>query len=185
MSSRDLDLAGRKTLTQNCADVIDELFLTDSRVVTELDTGNERRLLCFERRLNDVLIMDDYVSVELDPSDGELIGFHQQVMRHDFAKVDKTKLLPSDIVIEKASERVERFLQKAKVSFDPGSVQLSEPELVYPSKELQINADRSVTLAYRLPVTFSRTVTGIETSTNIFVNAYSGDAFFMTPPPPG
>ncbi len=178
-----LDVLSKRSedvLLEQCSSFKDQLFLEESRVVTEEDTGALRQLFLYKRRVDDVLMFDDYVSVELDPADGELIGFHA-ALTEGCPTLSAEGISGGEVTLA-VRRRGEALLRNLGVSYERGSISVGEPYLVCTTRASQ-GSDTS-RVAFAVPIRFRR-ITGEEAETLAFVATDDGSVLTVLAPPPG
>ena len=181
LSVSELEAIGKKIVQESCGEAAHELYLHESRKVVEEDTGAVRRLLFFRRRKKGILVLEDYASVELDPHDGSLIGFHREMHRLPPGQSGEATI-KADQALDTARNAAEGLLRKNGVTYVSGSVEMGSPSLVITSKLPYVGRNRM--LVYLIPVKFSR-IDSEKTDTAILVDPQNGDVVGMIPPPPG
>ena len=178
-TTAQVDSAARDLLSSRCPDIADELFEARREVVTEEDTGNVRLQIRFDRRVNGIPVVGDFVSIDLDPQDGEVLFFKDQTLSSLPALSSDVPVTPAQAA-GTAETEAERLLNKQRVSFRPGSLRFGAPELVFTSTMSLVDTHRF--LAYRVLTVFTRP-SGEESFCHLLVDARTGKAVLVPPPP--
>ena len=176
----ELDRVAKDLMSHQCPAVANEMFEASRQLVAEDDTGNLRLQIRFDRRVNGILVIGDFVTMDLDPRDGEILFFKNQTQSSLQELSADVPVLPAQAA-STAETEAERLLREQKIAFRQGSVRFQAPELVFTSTMPIIDTNRF--MAYRILTVFTRP-SGEESHSYLLVNAETGKAVSLTPPPP-
>jgi hypothetical protein len=177
----DLEARSRSVLVDDLAELAEEFVLERREQVVEEDSGAVRQGFVYQRTLMGAKVEGDYVSIELDPTNGELIGY--------------TSFVTPGLQVSAATAAAACFRagEARRAARDAAPALLrehgavaegfayGEPELVYTTRLPDEQGERF--LAWDVPVTFSRD--GRESvTTSILIDPASGEVRHLIPPPP-
>jgi len=180
LDEEELVSRASEVLRSRVGDVAAQLHVVDTRLFTEEDTGAHRFLVHFERRAGEVAMPEEYVSVEVDPADGSLIGYHAALRR------DVPAAFPSAEVEPAAADRVALVAVRELLGASPNErepeVKVSRPaRLTFASEVPFVSGGRR--LAYLVDIA-CQVAAGVSSVYGVWVDPVTGAVLGTLPPTP-